>query len=279
MYRGTLDDVMTDLADGMKRRKIWKSAINAKGSKLDKKRAELVNNTYQDTAVVLALQTPRIIRAVLDYKIDNPDAEGVEQLLRESIGLALDIYRGSLHVKDIAHLREALMSSGNGELLMMPLEQLGDEISWGATHPEKCCAISAEKLASAHDVYEKRDFMFIALAHGGVAAGMDVFLRYCYLSQSTGSSFYAVRFSADKKEDQQPQLTAGETDYLRTLSEGKRIVIFDEDTYSGRTLNNAVDFFSNQIFPGSNITPLTNIKLQWTAKPAPSQILQFLEGT
>lgn len=87
----------------------------------------------------------------------------------------------------------------------------------------------------------------IALAHGGIAAGMDVFLGYCDLTASD-SLLYAVRFSTQKLLDQEPQLSAREHSVLIRMREQRQIVIFDEDSASGTTLRKARAYFAGRVF-------------------------------
>jgi hypothetical protein len=247
------------LFDEIKRREPWDSVKTSYTGTLADVIEGLDRALDEGDAVKLVLHPPRMIKAVMDHKIDNPDAECVEQLLRESIGLALGIYGGSSHRQDLARFRDAIKSSGNDELLTKRLEQKKDKLSWEASAPEKCAA-SAKELASEHArIYRAKDVLFIALAHGGVAAGLDTFLRYCDLAQSAGSSFYAVRFSKHKSHDKQPRLSGGEIDYLRSLSEGKQVVVFDEDSCEGGTLREAVWFFYGHVFPGRSINHRANI--------------------
>jgi hypoxanthine-guanine phosphoribosyltransferase len=91
--------------------------------------------------------------------------------------------------------------------------------------------------------------MFIALAHGGVAAGMDVFLRYCN-GNSADSEFYPVRFSRNKSKDIMPQISPNEIVYLQEKVKGKDVFIFDEDKDSGKTMDGA-NYFFHTIFPKS----------------------------
>ena len=68
-YSGTLDDVLSDVAT-LSSHKTFSTA----------------------NANIWALHPPRIIRAVVDYKIQHPNSPEIEVLLREAIGVALGIY-------------------------------------------------------------------------------------------------------------------------------------------------------------------------------------------
>ena len=101
--------------------------------------------------------------------------------------------------------------------------------------------------------------LFIALAHGGIAAGMDTYLRYCDEIGSQNSTFYVVRYSSQKQKDTEPRLSAGEIEYLKKASEGRQVVLFDEDAASGNTITSAHKYFSNKVFPGKHLIVAVNL--------------------
>ena len=235
-YSGTLDDVLSDVA-----------AVSSPQptSPID----------TSDTSK-LALQPPRIIRAVIDYKIQHPDSPEIEVLLREAIDVALGVYSD----QDTSHeavdgIRELVESMGHEPLLTMPLNQPSDGVTWDATHPSRSQRTAQELKSQIHS----KDVLFIALAHGGVAAGMDVYLRYCDASGSQDSAFYVARLSMHKLRDEQPRLTSREIDYLRELAQGRQVVVFDEDSATGITLEIAHAYFSSQVFPSQSVMTITNL--------------------
>ena len=143
-------------------------------------------------------------------------------------------------------------------LLTSPLNQPSDSVTWNATHPARSQR-TAQQLASQT---QSNDVLFIALAHGGVAAGMDIYLRYCDDSGSKDSAFYVARLSTHKLRDAQPRLSIKEIDYLRKLAKGRQVVVFDEDRASGTTLNIAHAYFSTQVFPNQNVMTLSNLDMR-----------------
>ncbi|MDO8516931.1 MAG: hypothetical protein Q7S33_02295 [Nanoarchaeota archaeon] len=202
----------------------------------------------------LALHPPRIIRAVIDYKIENPFQKEPEILLREAIQLGLDVYKGNSNViEEIKQLKENI-EKNNDELLKKTLEQPIDKLSWDATNP-KLSKRTADELIKET---KGQEILYIALAHGGIAAGMDSFLRYCDKTNNYDSSFYVSRFSMQKLKDLKPQLTNTEIEYLQKLAIRKRVVIFDEDSYSGTTLDEANYFFKTEVFPNKTIINAVN---------------------
>lgn len=208
----------------------------------------------------LRFGAPLVIRAAIDEKILHPSEDTV-MIVDDAIKLALLIYQRSSETRGaIKHFRE-LIERHHPKLLDAPLEQKEDSITWRAMQEE-------DSLKTARRLVENgQDAMFIALAHGGVAAGMDVFLHYCNMTNRNNSSkFYVVRFSNRKLGDRQPQLTEYEIKALRTKAEGKRIIIFDEDTSTGCTIAKARDYFEG-IFM-CNVEVTTNICVAQLLPPA-----------
>lgn len=206
--------------------------------------------------VNLILHPPRIIRAYLDYKIQNPSAPEIEELLRDSIQLGLDIYKGEERAaKELEELRYKTIETGNSVILEKDVIQNSDGITWRATNP-------ALSIDTAHDLAvlaKGESVLFLAMAHGGVAAGMDTYLRYCDYTGADNSIFYAARFSTTKFWDKYPQVSSSEIAYLREQSQDRRIVLFDEDRQSGKTLDTARHFFSYYLLPQEEIIVVSNL--------------------
>ncbi len=208
---------------------------------------------------LLALHPPRVIRAVIDHKIAHPDAPNAENLVRHAIKLGLHIYKGAEGAANqLKEFRTAAQDSGIVDLLTQRLRQPSDLATWEASS-------SIRSQASAERLFEQtygKDVLFIALAHGGVAAGMDVYLRYADMAKSEDSEFYTCRYSTHKADDEKPQLIEAEINYLQEMARGKEVVIFDEDKASGGTLREAVRFFSDGVFPTHRVIPLTNLDMR-----------------
>lgn len=204
----------------------------------------------------LVLNPPRIIRALVDYKIEYPNTRKIESLLKESIQIGLDIYQGKGNVRqNIDTFRKRIEESDCRAVLKRKLKQPMDLVSWDATHPKKSESTSL-RLNSALD---GKPVLFIALGHGGVAAGMDTYLRYCDKSSALAQSeFYVVRFSAHKMKDPNPRLTPNEIAYLKKQAIGREAVLFDEDRATGKTLDGAMRFFMENVFQGGRLNSVTN---------------------
>jgi len=88
---------------------------------------------------------------------------------------------------------------------------------------------------------ERRPILIIAIAHGGLIAGMDLFLRYMDINPE--SVFYPIRFSNRKYKDKEPRIESTEKTALSIEAKSRDIVIFDEDVSSGTTLKKTGIFF------------------------------------
>lgn len=177
-YNGTLEKVLKDLA----------SPPQVQHLNFEIKHP--ASNTLNDHPEIWALHPPRIIRAVMDYKISHPDSPHLEQLLQDVINSTIDIYSNPKNATQcVTELKEKIQQMQLQDLLRNPLHQKIDLTTWEASKPErskKTATDLATKTAST-------DVLFIALGHGGIAAGMDVFLRYCSDTGNTNSTFYTTR--------------------------------------------------------------------------------------
>ncbi len=203
-----------------------------------------------ETELQRALHPPRIIRALLDYKISN-SSQRVEDLISAAIQLGLQTYIGRETAPLISQLPEKI-TERDERMLDAKVYQKDDGTTWQASKPDY-----SQKTSTALANQTQKDLLFIALAHGGVAAGMDVYLRYCDQVQSKNSFFYTVRYSKDKANDCIPQISIEEKRMLQRESPKKDIVIFDEDSCSGDTLYFAREFFRD-ILKRKKIKVITN---------------------
>lgn len=206
----------------------------------------------------LALHPPRIIRAILDYKIENPNSLELESLLKDAINIGLDIYRNNdtdISIQEIYEFIYKINETKNEPLLYRELKQPSDFMTWNATNPIRSES-SANKLITKT---KGEPVLFLALAHGGIAAGMDTYLRYCNKSENKNSFFYTARYSTRKSKDIDLHLNPSEILYLQEQLQEKQIVLFDEDKTSGKTLENAHNFLYENVFQKKNIILLTNL--------------------
>jgi len=238
IYEGSLGSILTDI-----------SRI------LGKK-----NKTKQDYST-LAFQSPRIIRALVDYKNKSPDDKKLLKLLRDGISVALKIYKqyDNPRMRDeILKFKTEIIQLGYGNILQTKLRQYFDQINLIASKPE-LSGKAAEKL---NKLVGSKKAIILVVGHGAISVGMDVFLRYQDLNHRNNLLFYVVRFSRTKYkiyEDSVPQLTPYEIKYLQKQAIGRKIIIYDENYYTGKTIKQVVKYISKNIFRSHKINILYNI--------------------
>jgi len=197
---------------------------------------------------ILALYPPRVIRAIIDYKIEHPETEGrIEPYVMKAVDFALSVYRNHKNTEKLFDECNGLLKALQKDFLDLAnnsaVRQTWDSETWDATHPDSS-KVTASKL---EEMLKGTEVLFIPMAHGGVPAGLDVFLRYC--DGKLGKSvFYPVRFSRGKHNDFSPRISNEELRYLTTEASNRKVVVFDEDSYSNNTLWRVVDLFFNQTF-------------------------------
>ncbi len=204
-----------------------------------------------------ALHPSRIIRAVLDYKIGKPFLTQPEDLMIKACNTALALYQKQADAQKELTAFETWVSNYPG-LLDQPISQEIDIITQEASEPNR------NKTTASRLNFDPTPVLFIALGHGGLAAGLDVFTRYCELRTKNDDEqgepqFYAIRFSRIKKGDSSPQLDESEKKYLRELAKGRQVVLFDEDSSTGETLIAARSYLECQITYGKPIRTYTNL--------------------
>ncbi len=189
---------------------------------------EVLDDLRDLNPIDTALHAGRIIRAVLDYKIQHD--KGYDLIL-PAVDTAVSLYLG----EGLQGIEKLL----NSDLLDIPIEQEHDSISAEMFEVD----LSKRTAENLREKFEGSDLLFIPLGHGGVVPGLDVFLHYCD-GERRHNSFYPVRFSREKMGDKEPRLSPEEKEYLRTIGSSREVVIFDEDVCSGETINQASIFFT-----------------------------------
>ncbi len=235
-YGGTLDEVLKET----------EKIIASRGS-LDNSIIRSVpgvfqylNNRQNKNNLSLAMYASRILRSSMEHKIANRGYGDSEEILKRSIGLGLHIYRDSKSsLEELDNFRSYINQSSNSEILQERLSQGIDWKSWRSYSPK----LSSRSVENLCDIAGGNNILLLALGNGGIAAGMDVYLRYCDHLDNPNSAFYVARFSRTKKKDIIPQLTDSEKEYIKILGEGRQMVLFDEDVHSGETLTQAKMYF------------------------------------
>lgn len=218
------------------------------------------NKTKQDYTT-LVYHAPRIVRALVDYKNENPDDQKLIRLLSNGINAALKIYRNYDTIKtrdDVVKLREKIIKLGHKKLLNKELRQYKDWVNLIASKPE----LSKKAAVKLSKIIQSSKALMVVVGHGAINPGMDVFLRCCDLRPKTNLQFYVVRYSRTKYkkyQDTSPQLTSLEIKYLQKMGVGRKIVVYDENSNTGKTIQSVARYLSKNVFPHRKISMLYNI--------------------
>ncbi|MBN2141911.1 hypothetical protein JW711_01145 [Candidatus Woesearchaeota archaeon] len=223
----------------------------------------LSDKKNRDDYVRLFVDPPRVIRGLIDYKIQNPQAKGIESLIVKADEMCQKIYRQDEEASTaLLELRRTIAKAHPG-VLKQTIKQIADEITWEATRPKRNLR-TAEYLHK--EVTGGEDMLFIPLAHGGISAGIQVFNHYQDLT-GRESTIYPVRFSMRKYGDNEPQVNEVEKELLRMAKDKHQItILFDEDIVTGLTAKRAKSFFSELLgynVSGSQIELVTNTNLKF----------------
>jgi len=216
---------------------------------------ESLNHDSRKFAQRVVLNAPRVVRGVLDYKIDNSLESGSVEVVRGATDFALSVYSDRNSVgKSVENFVDILEGTGNIDILDAKVSQGMDGTTWRASD-DILSSRSARYLTSA---LRGRDTLFLLVGHGGVMPGLDVFLKYKEASGSNGSVAYPVRLSMDKKDDTEPRVNQCEFSYLQEIGRGREIVVFDEDIFSGTTMRRIGGFLESKLFQGKPFLMKTN---------------------
>ncbi len=223
---------------------------------LDELQKDVLNVDDFYSMVRLVLHPARIIRGVIDYKLSFPYAQSLDVLMQSALDLSLEIYSlGQNLPLKINEFKGKINDTGNYLLLENEICQNVDGITWKASNPVKTKKTVEELIGKTN----KSPVLFVALGHGGVASGMDTYLRYCDMCKDNDSAFYVVRFSTRKMKDKIPCVDSYDINYLKQNIENRITVVFDEDKSTGNTLNSAVSFLRDNIFCGIEPIGLINL--------------------
>lgn len=169
-------------------------------------------------------------------------------------------YKGSLQEVLIdleGALQEADAEVARFLIAVHPPRVIRATIDYKIDHPE---LLRAEEYVREAIRY-RDNLLFIALGHGGVASGMDVYNYYSDLTNNSNSEFYVIRASHLKMRDFSPRISESEKKYLSEKANERQIIIYDEDRIMRTTLNTAVDYFQKEVFPRRFIISGCNLQL------------------
>lgn len=201
----------------------------------------------------------QLIKAMLDYKIDNFESIPIDKhlnVLHESSEMLKYIYMRNLpEAQRKFVILEEMLEESYGEKFFDEKARIDYDnvttVSSMAQHSKRSVNLLENELKSNEPI------LFIPLVYGGLPAGMDVYLRYtCPKDIHEQSYFHPIRFSLHKSKDKIPHILPHEYEFIQSLAENKKVVIFDEDRNTGHTMSKAMRFIKD--ITGGEVYGLVN---------------------
>ncbi|OGM28955.1 hypothetical protein A2801_01165 [Candidatus Woesebacteria bacterium RIFCSPHIGHO2_01_FULL_41_10] len=194
----------------------------------------------------------RIIRGIADARVEDPSIP--LQVYIDSIDAAKSIYADELDSKLRMQDLHTELQENYPQVLDRRIKQSADAGTVHAGAPE----FSERTVQQMEEILNGRDFVLVPLAHGGVAIGIDVFLRATSDSRYQESIVLPVRYSRNKMKDEHPQIDPEMDQFFQEqIRNGKPIVIFEEDRNTGITGGNALAYFQEK-YPDAEVHSLYN---------------------
>jgi hypoxanthine-guanine phosphoribosyltransferase len=187
------------------------------------------------------LYAGRLMRGVLDDKIDNVESAIDFDSIVLASDLTLDVLRGQVPADRIDEtFRISRLHTIPAEA---KIKQKIDESTHSATKPVLIHRTERELRSVIGDA----DMLCVALCHGGLLAAAGVYLQREVERPGSQSVFYPARHSMYKHGDESPQLTDEEVGRLRAEVQDRELVVIDEDVSTGNTAVTAMRYFKNKL--------------------------------
>lgn len=203
-----------------------------------------------DQLALLVYHPARLLRGIIDARIDSPEISDLAQL-HLATSLVSSIYQSPFCAAPaIAHFKQAVGQN----VLETEVFQRKDAKTWVASKPDR----SLQSADSIFKITGDSNVLFISLAHGSILSGLDVFFRLIDKISRDGSIFHPVRFSRRKLGDPFPRLSSLEGEWLQDMANKRKVVVFEEDIFTGQTIRSAANYFFDQHGIGG-VTRATNL--------------------
>ena len=207
-----------------------------------------LNQNYQTSQFIL--NVPRVLRGLLEAKIEYSNSEDLSDCIETCTNLLVDMYKNPSSTPTLVNNLESYLENN------LPNNLFENILNYNFEQPSAPTTISFSnpkytkknsKLLS--QMLNNQDILLLPLAFGGLLAGIDTFLQYTIneCKNNTNSKIYPVKYSIHKGYDNKPNLSELECNKLKNFSKGRKVVIFDEDSNSGRTLDLAKKYFSETL--------------------------------
>lgn len=192
-----------------------------------------IKEYYSDE--VTLFQPPRLIRGAIEYKIERETFDGMrESFLAEIVGISLEMYKTPDKIPVLVDLIFNIIRTYEFEnILDLIVSQKKDSITLQSSKED----LTTKTAKDINSILDGEDILLIPIAHGSLMAGMDLYHIYSEISGNQNSLMYPIRYSHHKMGDREPQISDREKEYIRDIAGNRPVVIFDEDSYRGTTVN------------------------------------------
>lgn len=190
----------------------------------------------------------RVVRTIIDSDVSGEDRV---DLIQEATAVALETYTNGVPLDHIDRLEQKIRSKGS---LNEQVEQLPDDLTTLSSQVEysrRCAERIAQKVPDTPT-------LFIPICHGGFSAGVQTALYVHQHMPESETLIYPVRYSTQKLLDTEPLLTSRERDLIREAAREHAIVVFDEDTCTGFSVGNFVEYLDNKLPRSTTIIGVVN---------------------
>jgi phosphoribosylpyrophosphate synthetase len=190
----------------------------------------------------------RIVRAVVNSKVEG---QARVDLLQPAMDYAADAYTGKTTSGQYERVVKGLIEH---RLLSDWVEQTYDPTTLEAQQPGRAAA-AAERL---HARVGNSDLLVLPLCHGGLLPAIE---GAAYYNRMTGrdAAMYPIRYSRTKSFDRTPKIRPEELEHIREAAQGRTVVVYDDDTQTGRTISRTVQHLvKNGIGEGGNLVGVVN---------------------
>jgi hypothetical protein len=183
-------------------------------------------------------QPGRVLRSIIDSDIKD---ERRTPLINQATELALKTFATSPTSEDITAMTESLKAVG---LYDIGVEQKSDSCTADAT-----LAVNSQRSAEriAEKIPAEQSKLIVPLCHGGFSAGVQTALYLQQQAPESTTRIYPVRYSTQKLMDVEPFITPDETELIREAARDHAIIVFDEDTCTGFSVGNFVEYLDKKL--------------------------------
>jgi hypothetical protein len=198
----------------------------------------------------------RILKALIDFKI-TVTGKSQEELLKEALALGIDVYKNHTVNQDRLSSLQKNINAVDSRIMKSAVTQQDD--------PAACySSVSSLSIKTTQRIFQKAHaspIVLIPVAHGAMAIGLDIYLRYNNLLGNDNSIIYPCRYSRHKMHDTMPRLSNTEITYIQEMSKNRVVVILEENVATATTTHGILKYFQEHIFPHTQLITETNVKI------------------